>query len=72
MKFSVTPFCHMLAAIQFFVVEVPLTFNDWTKKLPPPACGAFTVIVAPFGRWMISWVNSGLLKMRSALPGVTG
>src|SRR5947207_8306559 len=71
-KSSVTPFCHMFAAIQFFVVDTPLTFNDCTKKFDADACGAFTVIVAPLGRWMISCVNSGLLKIRSALPGVTG
>src|SRR5690349_2884652 len=31
-KSNVTPFCHVLAGIQLWVVAAPLTFNDWTKK----------------------------------------
>src|SRR5262249_15037510 len=59
-KSSVMPFRHMPAAIQFFVVAAPLTFNDCTKKLVDEACGALTVMVAPLGRWMISCVKCGL------------
>src|SRR6184192_4023429 len=50
----------------------PLMFCDWMKKFDSEAPGALMVMLFPLARCTIAVGNTGLEKIRSPVPGVTG
>src|SRR6266508_6148008 len=68
----VAPVVSIAAGRYSRVEETPLIRWDCTKKFVSEAPGAVMLMELPLGRWMTASGNSGLLKTRSAVPGVTG
>src|SRR5438552_4816687 len=68
----VAPLVSIEAGRNSRVDGLPLMFCDWMKKFDSEAPGALMVMLFPLARCTIAVGNTGLEKIRSPVPGVTG